>query len=78
MEWHEIAVETNEGQTSFIKPAGFPDIPGASNVAIYYDGRKLPRNSYTIECEGALVVVRAPWPEGVEIVVVYTVFIGEK
>ena len=78
MQWHELALDTNEGQTSFIKPGGFPDIPSAANMAIYYDGRKLPHNSYTVECDGALVVVKAPWPAGIEIVVVYTVIGGAE
>lgn len=69
--WCEIETETQEGQTSFIKPADFPDIPNANNCSIYYDGRKVLANMYTIQCEGALVVVNAPWPAGLEIVIRY-------
>jgi hypothetical protein len=72
MSWYEIELETKEGQTSFIKPSNFPDIPSANNCSIYYDGRKVLPGLYTIECDGALVVVTAPWPEGLEIVIRYS------
>lgn len=71
MTWHEFETETQEGQTSFIKPAGFPDIPSPENCSIFYDGRKVPHALYGIECEGALVVLSGAWPAGLEIVIRY-------
>lgn len=69
--WYEIDFETSEGQTSFIKPSNFPDIPDSKNCWLFFDGRKLPDVDYKIECDGALVVVKAPWPPGLEIVIRY-------
>lgn len=66
----EIDCITREGQTSFIKPGGLPDI-NTMDLRVYYDGRKLPDGCYRVECDGALVVIDGAWPDGVELVISY-------
>lgn len=65
--------ESKQGQTSFIKPADFPDVPNDQNCAVYLDGRKLISGTYEIRCEGALVVIGAELPDDATVEVVYTI-----
>lgn len=72
MSWRELVFETQAaGQTSFIKPGDFPDVPDASNTAVYLDGFKLLPGTYSIECEGALVRIGADLPAGATVEVRY-------
>lgn len=72
MMWKELIFEVkSRGQTSFIKPADFPDVPNSSNTSVYLDGRKLITGTYKIECEGALVIIGADLPIGATVEVRY-------